>query len=366
MDRTAELLTAEQWRWLETLREDVWRWFQTVYIRPGRVRFCAEGALFEPGERAGLGLACLALKTLHMLNLTDRLPAGTLSAWAERIRSFQHPGGFRAGYFEDPALRKAAREPFYLPWRIPAAWQATLRAETRQACAALACIGETPRTPLQFLPKTPEAVRNYFHRLEWTNPWAAGSHAGHLMAFLRINRTLFGNDEDETRLLPVLLEELDAVQDKATGCWRKGQPTPQQLINGAMKVITGYAYLNLPFAYPERLIDFALSLQNDHDACHHADLIYVLHQCARLTDYRREDIQQVAAQRLAAIMAFRKPDGAFSFREHSAGTNYYGAPMSVGKPVSDIHGTTLFTWTAVMIADLLELRETLGWKLPVT
>lgn len=78
-------------KWLENLVDKVWEWWLAICVprRPGWVRFCHEGALFEPGERAGLGISCLALKGFHMLNLLlPRLESSELEDWIEGIRSF--------------------------------------------------------------------------------------------------------------------------------------------------------------------------------------------------------------------------------------------------------------------------------------
>ena len=348
---------------LENLGDEIWEWFLTLRIpeHPGWVRFCREGAVFEPGAKAGLGMSCLALKTLHMLNMLERLDPGEKESWTAYIQSFQTKKGRSAGYFKDPGLLRV------LGWRswLRGFGLAVQRAETRQACAALMCVGANPKWAITSIPQTSRSVKRFLHRLPWKTPWAAGSHASHLMAFFHINRMLDYSSAEES-FLPVILNELDALQDPDTGCWFRGKPSSEQMINGAMKVITGYAFVGLPFKYAERLIDFALTLANDLDACHHADLIYVLHQCKRLTEHRFMEIQSVAERRLSEIVRFRRKDGAFSFREDGAGLNYYGVPMSRGLPVSDIHGTTLFVWTAVMISDLLGSMTALKWRLPVT
>jgi len=348
-------------KWLENLADEIWEWFLTVRVlgQPGWVRFCREGALFEPGDRAGLGMSCLALKTLYMLNLLDRLSPGELEDWIAYIHSFQTVSGRSAGYFEDQALLRVVDRWWRRDW-------ATRRAETRQACAALLSVDARPKAPIRSIPRSPRDVRQFIRQLPWETPWVAGSHASHLMFFLHVNATVFGENSTEKILLPVILEKLEALQDPETGSWFTGNPSPEQMINGAMKVITGYSFLSLPFRHADRLIDFALTLANDYDACHHTDLIYVLHQCSRLSGHRLSEVHQVAEQRLADIIRFRRRDGAFSFRPEGSGLVYYGVPMSRGLPVSDIHGTTLFVWALVMIADILGWRAELGWRLPVT
>ena len=113
-------MSAGQPPWVRTLSDDVWQWFQAVHDKnhPGRVRWCLEGDLFMPGARAGLGASCLALKTLTMLGLLDRLEPGVLAAWVDHIKAFQTAEGEFRGYFEDPALlRQLDHRIFWIPQR---------------------------------------------------------------------------------------------------------------------------------------------------------------------------------------------------------------------------------------------------------
>ncbi|GIK40760.1 MAG: hypothetical protein BroJett011_45930 [Chloroflexota bacterium] len=351
--------------WLISISDElfIWLWSLQVDNQPGWFRFCREGALFEPDERAGLGISCLVLKTFHMLNLTQRLPDGYLTKWTQRIQSFQTKRGRFTGFFEDPALLR--------PLDQRAGWfkydLATRRAETRQACATLLCVGARPLVPISKLPATVKGVQKFIQELPWEIPWAAGSHTGHLMAFLHINAKFFGQSSTANNLLPVVIQQLDNLRDEQTGSWFRGpRPSPQQVINGAMKVISGYSFCGLPFGRVNHLIDYCLASINDEHGCDNADIVFVLHQCHQLTHYREEEIQHFARNRLEEIKHFRAPDGGFSFAVGQAQTHYYSVPMSRGLPEGDIHGTTLFVWTLVMLADILGWRTKLGWQLPIT
>jgi hypothetical protein len=351
-------------QWLSDLRNSVWQWLLSLSVpsHPGWIRFCSNGALLEPGEKSGLGISCLALKTCVMLGLASRLPDNDLRDWALHIKSFQTPEGRYVSFFEDPAvLAIADRNTGWFKRDV-----ATRRAETRQACATLLSIGETPAHPISYLPKTPGEVRDYFRVLDWTQPWSAGSHAGHLLFFYGLNAKVFGESQAAEALLPVTFSEIDRLQDPETGSWYSRRPGPEQIVNGAMKILTGYAFLDKPFRYPERLIDTCLAVANDKHGCSNADVIYVLHQCARHTSHRKHEIEGYFQRRIKAIERFRRTDGAFSFFAGGAQTHYYGVPVSRGLPVSDVHGTTLFVWTLVMIGDLLGYNSGLGWQLPVT
>lgn len=333
---------------------------QSVQVpdRPGWVRYCREGSLFDPGPTEGLGPTCLALKTLHMLGLLDRLDREERDAWTGRVQSFQTRSGDARGHFEDEAVLDSVDGLFRRDWE-------TRRAETRQACATLMTVRSHPLLPLDFVPEDPSQTRARVREMDWETPWHAGSQTAHLMAFHRVNARYFGRaDADEH--VAAILDELEQRQDPDTGVWFTGDPSTQQKVNGAMKVIAGYELAGEAFPHPDRVIDFVLSATNDRDACHHADFVYALHKCARHTDHRRGEIEQSVEDRIPDMVAFRKPDGGFSFDREASGQNYYGHPTSTGEPVSDVHGTCLFTWGLVMAADLLGYRDKLGWKLPVT
>jgi len=350
--------------WLASLTDHVSDWMDKLKIsgHPGWICPCLNGALLEPGEQSGLGLSCLALKTCVMLGLTSRLAAGALEGWIKHIQSFQTPDGRFAGFFEDPAvLRITDKKAGLFKQDI-----STRRAETRQACATLLSVGAAPLLPVAHLPRTPHQVRRYIRKLDWAEPWGAGSHAGHLIFFYELNARVFGETATADELLPVVISELDRLQDPESGSWYSRRPAPHQVVNGAMKVLTGYAFLDKPFRYAERLIDTCLAVANDEQGCNNADVIYVLHQCRSYTSYRKGDILDYCTRRLKTIEHFRREDGAFSFFETGAQTHYYDVPVSRGLLESDVHGTTLFVWTLAMIGDLLGYNQELGWCLPVT
>ena len=345
--------------WLSTLSEQVWTWFSPLRIReqPGWVRFCHKGALLKPGPRAGLGISCLSLRLCAILGLLPRIPGDEFAQWIQYIQSFQQREGRFVGFFEDRSIFGIADR--FLP-NIP-----VRRAESRQAYATLLSVGASPLQPVTQLPATPEEVRQYIHELDWTQPWGAGSHTGHLLFFYEMNGRVFGQTEAAERFIPLVLAELDRLQDPETGSWYTRRPAPHQMVNGAMKVLTGYASISKQCHYPERLIDTCLAVANEEDGCNNADIIYVLYQCSRYTNYRQEEILEYCASRVKKIERFRRHDGAFSFFENHSQTSYYGKRVSRGYCESDIHGTTMFALTLAMLGDLLGYNETLGWQVPL-
>lgn len=320
--------------------------------------------MLRPSLRAGLGASALALKVSYQTGCAATLGEAELRSWAAYVRGFQRrrPPRF-AGWFEDQELLGAADRALGRFRRDLAA----RRAETRQACAALHAVGSRPRFAVRELPRSPAAVLRYLRSLPWeSNPWGAGSHAAHLVFFLKLNAESFGRRSDFSALLPVVLDYLDGLQDQATGSWFRGDPATEQKVNAAMKVLTIYEMLDRPLRYADRLVDLCLGAANEEDACHNVDVLYVLHECSRWTDHRAAEVRAFAARRLLGLQQHVKPDGAFSFLPDRAGEYYYGVRVSRGLAESDVHGTHLLVWAATLIGDLLGFREELGWKLPVT
>lgn len=329
---------------------------------PGQVRFCLQGNLIEASTQGGLAASCLALKIAYQIGIWDQLGSDMRDGWIAHVCSFQCK---RSGYFEDPTLlRFADRKIGWLWFKKDIAMR---RAETRQAAAALLGVGTTPLYPVTYIPHTPAAVLEYLDKLPWgKDPWGAGSHAGHLVFFLKLNAEVINQQRLFNELLPVILKYLDDLQDPRTGSWFRGDVPFNQQVNAAMKILTIYRLLQQSFRWPERLIDLCLTMPDNRDACHSLDVLFVLHECAGWTSHRRDEIVAFAERMLEHIQRHRKPDGAFSFYPEHANTTYYGVAVSQGLAESDVHGTHLLVWAITLCASLLGFQTELGWRFPVT
>lgn len=348
--------------WLRTLPRDIGVWLERITVQghPGWLWYCSDGALHEPGPMAGLAFSCLGLKLAYLFNLTSTMRQEDLVQWGDHIKTFQRRDGPRKGFFEDPLILREKDRWFRRDFAVR-------RGETRQAFVTLLSVGQLPRVPLPVIASHERGICEFIRGLPWSSdPWGAGSHASLLMVFIEANARWFGRTSERDRLMPVILNEMNRLQDPVTGCWKKGSPDPDNVLNGAMKVLSGYAFLGVPFSYCEQLVDFALTRAGNRDACHHVDLVYVLHQCVNRTNYRRDDIERYAFARVEQIYSFHRVDGGFSFHKDHSGTQYYGVRVAEGKAVSDIHGTKLVAWALVMLADMLGWRETLKWNLTYT
>ena len=83
----------------------------------------------------------------------------------------------------------------------------------------------------------------------------------------------------------------DDLVNPETGLYHKGTQTNRhELINGAMKILSGFSWINKEIHYPEKLIDFCLDTEFKNEGCDLVDIVYVLYRCHEESDYRRKDI----------------------------------------------------------------------------
>ncbi|MFZ2099843.1 MAG: hypothetical protein WAU86_04690 [Oricola sp.] len=341
-------------------RDEVWRWFQDVVVSydTAYVKLCAEGNLIEPGQSAGLGWAALGLKLCTMLRLFELATPGFEENLVARVQSFQLAEGPFAGQFVDREVLRQVEPRRFGIWtrrNLP-----VRHAETRQAFTALYGAGHRPLYPLPTLVQSAEDVRRYLHKLDWlARPWAAGSHASLLAVFLSAG----GRDD----LLQTWFEVIDGLFRQETGGWYLGdQQSHIQIINGAMKVYTAYNFLEMQPPGTDKAIDFVLRVGCGEGGCNIVDGIYVLHTATQWTEHRRDEVREFCLSMIPRIEAHRHKDGGLSYGLKGTQRDYYGAKVSKGmKGIGDLHGTKLLTWAFVLIADVLGLREDLGWRIPV-
>ena len=77
-----------------------------------------------------------------------------------------------------------------------------------------------------------------------------------------------------------LLNFSDELVNSKDGFYYKGkQPSKSELINGAMKILSGIDWINGKIHYPEKLIDFCLRTKVSNEGYDVVDIVYVLYRC---------------------------------------------------------------------------------------
>ncbi|MBI4437472.1 hypothetical protein HY631_00800 [Candidatus Uhrbacteria bacterium] len=350
--------------WIFHLKHDIPKFLERLkgHHTPGFFHYSLSGDLIDEQEHWGLGNTVFAIKSYFTLGQLDTLPERTRTDMVDFVKSFQSTNG---SFFDPIVYRRSF-------WRDKlsafkhhdfnnAFHQQTKRAETRQALSALGLLGEQLGQAPADTPKTEQEIDRYLARLDWTKPWGAGSHFSHLLFFLAHSQR-----EEAPSLITHAVRWIATLQRSSDGGWYAGSPSLQQKINGAMKVITGLkAADRLSIHEPRRLIDMALGVSNDAQACDHFNVIYVLKYADEAVEhsYRHDEITSFAVNRLAQYRSHYWPEqGGFSYFLGKANNIYYNAAVSRGLPEPDIHGTVLFLWGIALIAQILGREAELGFK----
>lgn len=315
-----------------------------------------------------LGFLCFAIKTLQSIGSWGNYRHKEKLAGA--VRRYQAPQllsllpfyrnafldpGITAGLNGSPAM--AIIDLLRTPTRrYPVSrFEQIIVAETKQAIATLAGVGDRDFRLYRGCASSPGRLQTFFTSLDWQSPWAAGGQFSAQMVFASLL-------PDNTMQLELIRRLVDGLARSDTGGYYVGNaPEYGQLVNGAMKVISGLDWCNLPVHHPDRLIDTVLTRQPASEGCHLVDAVYVLYQCLQFTDHRKKEVQAYCFSMIETIMQHHHPDeGGFSYYRNRAQTNYYGIPITDGENRADIHGTVLLTWALSMLFTILEV-DAPGW-----
>lgn len=331
---------------------------------PGSFHYALSGDLFTNLATENLAGSIFALKLFAMIDEHDPT---IIQPITDRLITFQKSDGT----FRDPFICRHRRVRSILSQIKQRQWpnfsnETYVRAETRQAYSALLLHGVIPKRIYTDIPTQPEEIKQFLSSLGWSHPWGAGSHFSHLMFFLSLlHRASQINRDEYLQAVKTATSFVDALQHETDGAWYTGNPSHRQKVNGAMKVITGLLVDDLPFHYPQQLID--LCLQADaataQDACDQINQVLVLRYSSRLlnNNYRQEDIRGFCERTLEDWKDYYYPSlGGFSFHKHRANDRYYGAKITRGHDEPDIHGTLMFTWGLSMMKHLIPIEGTQG------
>ncbi len=199
-------------------------------------------------------------------------------------------------------------------------------------------------------------VKKFISKLDWRFPWNAGAQTAGICVFISFDKRI----KELSKYINSEIEKL--VQPD--GAYYKGSIENQsEKINGAMKVLTGLDWLNIPIHKPKELIDLCLSHRPNREGCDIVDVIYVLYKCTEQTDYKKNEIKNYVEDLIPIIMThYKEEEGGFSYYSKKSQEYYYGVRISEGKDEADLHGTTLLTWALSMIFSILG-KPYPSWKI---
>jgi len=353
--------TNELKNWIVELKEKVPKFLAKMEGNnvKGYYRYAYSGDIYNENEGWGLGNTVFATKIYSSLNLLENLPENKKESLAQFILSFEK----KDGSIYDPLIKRKARlnnikEALKTRDFNNLFSKQTITAETRQAISVLKLLGKKKTIEYSIIPKNKNEIERYLKKLDWTKPWGAGSHFSHLIFFLKNS-----NIKDKENLIDYAIKWVNHLQKPSDGAWYLKNPSSQQKINGAMKVITAMKVANkMKFKYAKKLIDLSLNNINNEHACNNFNIIYVLKYANEMTrgNYRSNEIKEFALNRLDLYRKFYYPKiGGFSFLPNKTNQRYYGAKITRGLDEPDIHGTVMFIWGISIITQILKIDKKL-------
>lgn len=346
-------------------KKDIITWLEDSKkkLSPGHFRFCFEGNLVPTEGKTALFAACFGVKIAWQTGLWDEWPDDFKTSCVDFIKSFQGTDGYFVDTWLFPSRKSSIVQ--FIKGNIKAVKNGgklipfnehkskLLRAETRQAVATLYMIGERPNFPVSNAIQSAFDAKNYLNKLDWSNPWSAGSHLAHILCILKINKDFFSIDYGYHAITSEILGFLQRIYDENSGTWFQGNPQEFLKVNGAMKILSGLDWVDdgyISFDY-RRLINFALRQPFEKDGCGFLNRLLVVYKCLEKIDYDIDTrpIIELLDNAKSEIIRFKKADGAFSFYHNKSQDYYSGIKVSNGEFISDLHGTVMICWALSMI-----------------
>ena len=331
--------------------------------------FPSKKGLTDYGENLSLGFSCLALKAYYMTCGWQDLKSLHQEKWVQHINSFQvEDSKFPKNSYLDPILINSYTDLGhkenlkYILKRILSissnfnydskkiALNKAINAETKQAISTLYQVGYKNNKELNEVYSIGSDISYYLDTLDWSKPWSSGAQFASMCVF---------SETQGLNLKSELQNFIKKIADKDTGSYFKEYPkSEREVINGAMKVISGLDWLETEIHNPKKLIDFCLNNKPILEGCDVVDYVYVLYKCLNQENYRKKEIVLLFEEILTDIKKLYVADeGGFSYFIGKSQTHYYGVEITKGLNSADIHSTTLCIWALGMILDTLEMKN---------
>jgi len=280
------------------------------------------GFRFSPKAPVCLVGSCCAALACETLGSLSSWSPQEIEKWQRYIQGFQKDDG----WFEDPYLKATAgssHDSTYLRGHA-----------TFLAVMALDALGQRPHWDLEFLDTWCDDTRLYdwIDQRDWTKPWRESNWAQWIGYWLLAESKLTVDDvplqkEQFPPGFAGLMQWLEDHQDAETGFW--GDPPfegPKRILHQMAAAYHHYVFYyatGQPLRFKDRIVDHTLDLQQPDGLfapgrigggpCEDLDAIDILANMHRLSDYRREEIEQTLRRALGALLSNQRADGAFVY-----------------------------------------------------
>ena len=318
------------------------------------------------GTKLNMGYLCYAIKIHVLTNNWNNLNTTDQQHFIEKLKNYQKSNYYTyKNYFIDDHLYKYFRKPiskykakhlfkFGLNklknndlQTLNTHLHKTINADNKQTISTLLEIKEEINKNPDISFDKFNGLDEYLNQYDWSKPWDAGAQFSSICMY----NSAF-NLKLEDKLSDFIITKLDSD----TGSYFSRIPVSnREIINGAMKVITGLDWLEVKIHKPNKLIDFCLANKPEFEGCDLVDYIYVLYKCSSQTNYKKEQVISLMYEVLEYLKLLYHPSQkGFSYFEGKSQTHYYGINISKGINEPDIHGTVLSIWAIVMILESIE------------
>ncbi|MDA9732295.1 hypothetical protein N9U41_00465 [Acidimicrobiaceae bacterium] len=320
------------------------------------------------GENLKLGYSCYALKIYYTLGIWNKLNINEQKSWINYINSFQTQASRfpKNSYIDEALLNGYKNFTTYQKLKgliktslskmnivdykgISNQLETAVRAETKQAISTLFQVDAKNERLYGEFEKEHEDIVNFLENLNWSKPWSSGAEYANLCVF---NKTQLNDNEKQSKILKSQIKKYL----NNDGFYYQGEtPSQSQLINGAMKVLSGLKWIDEEIHYPKKLIDYCLLTKVNNDGCDLVDTVFVLYEASSQVDYKRNEVVSYLKDVKEIIYSrFYEDYGGFSYYRNQSQKYYYGLITSNGENYPDIHGTILLTWALSMIFKIEE------------
>lgn len=328
--------------------------------------------LTEYGELLELGFSCYALKINYIISSNKLSDSSYIDKWSYYLNSFQSEKNiFGANSYVDKYLVE-----YHNLFKFSTLFKDTLKntanifsnqkyetsssklksyifAETKQAISTLFQVSKISKNVFLSFPKTEKVIFDKLDYFNWSKPWNAGAQFANICMLTKTQLS----SEDSSKNSKYLQSYIKTKFNSKDGFYYSGKTSDKrELVNGAMKVITGLDWINYEIHSPEKLINFCLNYKVDQEGCDIVDVVYVLYKCSKQTEYKKKEIIQYFESLEPIIFKhYFEDEGGFSYFVNKSQTHYYGVEVTKGKNLPDIHGTLLLVWAISMMEEIREL-----------
>ena len=227
-------------------------------------------------------------------------------------------------------------------------------AETRQAMAGLINLGyKVDKFDVSHFYNKP---LYFMSNKDWNTPYSTGAQLSHYLFFCGLQ----GNK----KAIKEVLTQLRKYQHP-DGWYFRRPGDPSQIINGIMKIMTGFGAigLDMPAELKRSILDYLLKIDSAGGGCNIYDYVYALTKCMEI-GYKKDLCRKKLMVLYNRILEHQQADGGLSYDKNHSHRRYYGNKITNGKRQGDIHGTTVFCMALARIDKYLGLG--LNLVLPIS